>query len=95
MFYSAGLDFQPTVEVLNFLPGMGRQCACIEILQDTEGEDDEMFSAILSTTSLNVMITRNTATITILDDDSKMIIHTQISSYIDATMIPTLVSGHV
>jgi len=31
----------------------------------------------------------------ILDDDSKMIIHTQISSYIDATMIPTLVSGHV
>jgi len=74
LFYSAGLDFPPTVEVLNFLPGMGRQCACIEILQDTEGEDDEMFSAILSTTSLNVMITRNAATITIMDDDCKMIV---------------------
>jgi len=74
LFYSAGLDFPPTVEVLNFLPGMGRQCACIEILQDTEVEDNETFSVMLSTTSPDVMITRNAATITIMDDDCKMIV---------------------
>ena len=71
------------MEVLNFLPGMGRQCVCIEILQDTEEEGDEMFSASLSTTSPNVIVTRDTSTVTIVDDDSKMYHCRKISSNVD------------
>jgi len=71
-FSSVGLDFQSTVETLTFLPGVGsqRHCACAEILQDSEDDDDEMFYAILNTTSPNVMVIRDTATVTIVDDDS-------------------------
>ena len=71
-FSSVGQDFQSTVETLTFLPGEGsqRHCACVQILQDSEDDDDEMFYAILNTTSPNVMVIRDTATVTIVDDDS-------------------------
>ena len=71
-FFSVGLDFQSTVEILTFLPGVGsqRHCACVQILQDSEDDDDEMFLAILNTTSPNVMVIRDTATVTIVDGKS-------------------------
>ena len=59
------------METLTFLPGMGnqRRCTCVQILQDSDNDDDEQFSAVLSTTSPNVMIIRDTANVTIVDDD--------------------------
>ena len=71
-FFSVGLDFHSTVETLTFLPGVDiqRHCACVEILQDSEDDDDEMFLAILNTTSPNVMVIRDTATVTIVDGKS-------------------------
>ena len=50
--------------------GSQRHCACAEILQDSEDDDDEMFLAILNTTSPNVMVIRDTATVTIVDGKS-------------------------
>ena len=71
-FFSVGLDFQSTVKILTFLPGVGsqRHCACVQILQDSENDDDEMFLAILNTISPNVMVVRDTATVTIVDGKS-------------------------
>jgi len=71
-FCSVGPDFRFTVETLTFLPGVGsqRHCACVQILQDSKEEEDELFYAILNTNSPNVMNIRDTATVTIVDDDS-------------------------
>lgn len=69
------MDFLPTIDTLTFLPGVGsqRQCACIQILQDMEDDDNEQFMVIIRTMSPNIIITRNTSAVTIVDDDRKKI----------------------
>ena len=65
---------------LTFLAGVGRQrrCACVQILQDVEDDDDEQFLVTINTTSPDVFISRNTSTVTIVDDDRKKISNTTI-----------------
>ena len=51
--------------------GSLRQCACVQILQDVEDDDNEQFVVAINTTSPNINITRNTSAVTIVDDDRK------------------------
>ena len=63
------------MDTLTFIPGVGsqRQCACVQILQDVEDDDNEQFVVAINTTSPNINITRNTSAVTIVDDDRKKI----------------------
>ena len=63
------------MDTLTFVPGVGRQrqCACVQILQDVEDDDNEQFVVTISTTSPNINITRDTSAVTIVDDDRKKI----------------------
>jgi len=67
------MDFLPTIDTLTFLAGVGsqRRCACVQILQDVEDDDNEQFLVTINTMSPNIVITRNTSAVTIVDDDRK------------------------
>ena len=67
------MDFLPTIDTLTFLAVVGsqRRCACVQILQDVEDDDNEQFLVTINTMSPNIIITRNTSAVTIVDDDRK------------------------
>ena len=65
------MDFRSTVAELTFNAERVRVCTCFEILQDTEVEEDEQFSIILTATDPTVVILDATATVVIVDDDSE------------------------
>ena len=73
MFSIAPGDFSSLVDQLTFNPGSGlqRDCATITVVSDTTLEDDESFSVVLTTTDPDVIISPNTAFVTITNDDSK------------------------
>ena len=73
MFCIAPGDFSSLMDQLTFNPGSGlqRDCATIAVGSDTGLEDDESFSVVLTTTDSDVIISRNTAVVTITNDDSK------------------------
>ena len=57
-------------ETLTFVPGQTTASVSVSIVEDSNIEDTEMFSATLTTTDSNVVIgDDDTATVTILDDD--------------------------
>ena len=68
-------DFLPTTVELTFQPTTATQpqCADIAIVGDEILEDDEEFSLFLSTGDPDVIIGLASATVTILNDDSKPI----------------------
>ena len=72
-FLLAPGDFSSLVDQLTFNSGSGLQqdCAAITVGSDTILEDDESFSVVLTTTDPDVIISRNTAVVTITNDDSK------------------------
>ena len=73
MFSIAPGDFLLVRNQLTFNPGSGlqRDCATITVGSDTTLEDDESFSVVLTTTDPDVIISPNTAVVTITNDDSK------------------------
>ena len=72
---TAGRDFLPAVDTLNFVSGVGsqKQCACVQILQDVEDDNNEQFLVTINTTSPDITIIRDTSAVTIVDDDRKKI----------------------
>ena len=69
-FFTDGSDFVPVSETLTFVPGQTTASVSVSIVEDSNIEDTEMFSATLTTTDSNVVIgDDDTATVTILDND--------------------------
>ncbi len=65
---------------LSFGPGVSQVCITLNILEDVIVEDDEVFKLNLSSDDQAVLITQNTAEVTIAeDDDSKLYIATYAS----------------
>ena len=74
-FFTDGSDFEPVSETLTFVPGQTTASVSVPIVDDSNIEDTEMFSATLTTTDSNVVIgSDDTATVTILDNDRTSII---------------------
>ena len=70
---TAGSDYtQPGVSTVTFGPGQTSASYSVPIVDDSNIEDTETFTAILSTTDSDVNIGDNTATVTILDDDGEL-----------------------
>ena len=70
---TAGSDYNdPVVTTVIFGPGVTRATYPVPIVDDSNMEDTETFTASLSTTESNVDIGDGTATVTILDDDSEL-----------------------
>ena len=67
-------DFASVTMMVTFLPGESTHSLSVSIVDDSNIEDTEMFSAILTGVSNVVIGNDDTATITILDDDRKSII---------------------
>ena len=70
---TAGSDYyNPVVTTVTFGSGVTRATYPVPIVNDSTIEDTETFTASLSTTESNVNIGDDTATVTILDDDSEL-----------------------
>ena len=69
---TAGSDYTHGVTTVTFGPDVTSASHSVPILDDSNIEDTETFTATLSTTESNVNIGDDTATITILDDDSEL-----------------------
>ena len=69
--FSASTDFNTTTQELQFGPQSSeqQQCVNITIISDALVEFDEVFSVVLTSSADNIQISRNSSTITILDDD--------------------------
>ena len=63
------------VTTVTFGPGVTSASHSVPIVDDSDPESDENFAAILSTTESNVNIGGDTAIVTILDDDRKLLLH--------------------
>ena len=71
---TAGSDYtQPVVTTVTFGPDQTSASYPVPIVDDSNIENTETFTASLSTTESNVNIGDDTATITILDDDSELL----------------------
>ena len=68
---SANADYNVTSRELEFRPQSSEQQQCINItiISDALVEFDELFSIVLTSSGDNIRISRNSSTITILDDD--------------------------
>ena len=79
--FKDGSDFEPVSETVTFLPGETTAPVSVSIVDDSNIEDTEMFSATLTTMDSNVVIgSDDTATVTILDDDREcyFVSHTKV-----------------
>lgn len=75
-FVLADVDFGSTLQSLEFEPAQGNMphCVNISITPDDVLEFDEMFTLQLSTNEPRaVLLNPNSSTVTIFDDDSKII----------------------
>ena len=71
-----GTDFVPTTVSLSFEPGATEAVVGVTILDDATEEPNEQFTARLSTlVEGDITVTPSTATVLILDDDSKFTIN--------------------
>ena len=62
-----------SILVFTFIPGVKRLCTSeISIIDDLVLEDNETFSVVLSTTDLDVSLEPSSASVTIVDNDSKI-----------------------
>ena len=70
---TAGSDYNdPVVTTVTFGPDQTSASYPVPIVDDSNIEDTETFTATLSTVESNVNIGDDTATVTILDDDSEL-----------------------
>ena len=68
-------DYTSVENVLTFSPGVNESCTTIiPIVDDSVLESDEVFSVTLSTTDSDVSLDPASATVTILDNDGKIIL---------------------
>ena len=75
MFHSVdGSDFNSISMQITFGPEQLSAAVQVPIVNDTIIENTEMFTATLSTAEINVMIIDDTATVTIIDNDGKILI---------------------
>ena len=65
------LDYMATLVPLEFDDNTTRACISIVIVDDTEPEDVEFFSANLITRDTRVQVTQGTTRINIIDNDSR------------------------
>ena len=69
MYYAANDDYGVLGDDLLFEQGSPRQCRNISIVDDTALERDEVFSVILTTIDLSVVLSPNISTVLIMDND--------------------------
>lgn len=67
----ADSDYTPSMTQLTFQSGQLEKCTDVGILEDTILEVAEEFSVMLDTTDQAVDLSLESATVTILNDDSK------------------------
>ena len=61
--------------MFTFIPGVNELCTSeISIIDDLVLEDNETFSVLLSTTDLDVSLEPSSASVTIVDNDSKRVL---------------------
>ena len=75
--HAASDDFTTmrNIIVFTFIPGVNELCTSeISIIDDLVLEDNETFSVLLSTTDLNVSLEPSSASVTIVDNDSKRVL---------------------
>ena len=71
------------VLVFTFIPGVNELCTSeISIIDDLVLEDNETFSILLSTTDLDVSLEPSSASVTIVDNDSKGVLYPLVSGVI-------------
>ena len=71
-----GTEFEdPDPAQLDFNVGSTSACTVIRTMDDVVHEDNETFSVALSSTSERISFTVGTATVQIIDDDSKRSMH--------------------
>ena len=71
---SAGSDYTTTSEEVTFEAGSTRTTVTVPITDDNEVENENIFTAVLSSSgSNNIMIGEDAATVTIVDDDGQFI----------------------
>ena len=75
--YTDGVDFISSSVTrtlsLPLLPRSPDACVCIDIVSDTIVESDEEFSVVLNSSDERIQISRPTALVRIINDDSKSI----------------------
>ena len=70
-----GSDYNdPVANTVTFESGVTRATYPVPIVDDSNIENTETFTASLSTTEANVNIVEDTATVTILDNDSELLV---------------------
>ena len=69
MYYAADDDYGMLRDDLLFKQATPRQCINISIVDDTALERDEVFSVILTTIDLSVILSPNISTALIIDND--------------------------
>ena len=68
-------DYTSVENVLTFSPGVNESCTTVfPIVDDSVLESNEVFSVTLSTTDSDVSLDPISATVTILDNDGKIIL---------------------
>ena len=69
--HAAGVDYLSVQSELTFSQTMRQQCVNVTTLDDTDLVEMEAFNLRLSTLDANVVLSINTATINITENDSK------------------------
>ena len=69
MYYAADDDYAVLGDNLRFEQGSPQQCRNISIVDDRVLESDEVFSVILTTVDLSVVLSPNITTVLIMDND--------------------------
>ena len=76
MSSTAGTDYNdPVVTMVTFGSGVTSVSYPVQIVDDSDMESTESFSALLTTAESSVNISDGTAIVTILDDDRKLFLH--------------------
>jgi hypothetical protein len=73
--FTATSDFTPDPIAVTFAPAETEATVEVPITNDVVVEDTESFNALLSTTNPNVQFVEDSASVTILDNDGKIIIN--------------------
>ena len=72
LFLSAGSDYSPISSTLTLTSSTTMVAVLIPIIDDSVVETDEQFTVVLSSSDPNVLTSNNQATVTIVNDDSKL-----------------------
>ena len=72
---AAGSDYISTTMDVTFDPGATTASVTVQIIDDTYIEENEIFSAFLTSSESNVVIGDDMANVTIVDDDGESHYH--------------------